>query len=323
MGMVIDNEEEAFVVLKQALEGRFEGQVIVPEFHNWPVITFRYSGERYHGTLTPSMMKGLIEIQEGLNRTFASLVYEHNDARHLRDDERSSIEYTAKVEEGSSLVTIDLSTMATQLVNQMAAKMTGTELVIVALAGMAVWGAKAAYSKYLDTKTRQRELDIQHKMSANMVENTRILTEAITRDQRLPAILSLADNARHTLIRGATTADAVELNGEALDHGTVMSLAQARRERARSVQLNGNYYIRMVDTSHPDMVKLKVESVLNGQLFSATFMDETLEHRHIELLQRAEWNREKVFLAINGSELRGQVTSAEVLSVAEAQADIA
>lgn len=321
--MRISTEEEAFVMLKQALEGKFENQVVVPVFNNWPVITFKYTGERFHGTLTPSMMKGMIEIQDGLNRTWASLVHDHGDARHLRDDERSSIEYTAKVEEGSSLITIDLSTMATQLVSQMAAKMSGTDLVIISLAGLAVWGTRAAYFKYLDTKVRERELDNHLTGTKLMVENTRILANALTHDPRLAHIQSLADNARHTLIRSAIAADAVELNGEELDRATVASLAQSRRERAHPVQLNGNYFIRMVDTSHPEMIKLKVEDIHSGTAIYATFMDETLEQRHIDLLKHAEWTRDCVYLAMNGTELRGQITSAEVLSVEAARVDIA
>lgn len=320
--MRVSSEEQAFEVLKRALAGEFDNQVVALEFQNWPVITFRYEGPRFHGTLTPSMMKGLIEIQDGLNRTWASMVHGHGDARHLRDEERSSIEYNAKVEEGSSLVSIDLSAIATQLVNQMATKMTGTELLILGVTGMAIWGGRTAWNKYLDTKIRERELDNERARAADEVERTRILTQALTRDDRLPVIQSLADNSRHTLIRAAAVADAVELNGERLDHQTVASLAQARRERARSVQLNGNYFIRMVDTTQPDLVKLRIENTVTGQIFLATFLDETLEHRQIQLLKDAEWGRHKVYLAINGSELRGQITTAEVLSVDEMRAEI-
>jgi hypothetical protein len=69
------------------------------------------------------------------------------------------------------------------------------------------------------------------------------------------------------------------------------------------------------DWEQDNEVRLKISNADNKREFYASFKDESLGGEQIELLKAAEWNRDYVYLSINATELRGEVTTATIIGV--------
>ncbi|WP_210544312.1 hypothetical protein [Chromobacterium violaceum] len=70
-------------------------------------------------------------------------------------------------------------------------RMTGTEILILFVAWLIIWGAKTAYAKRLDAKIREQELAVQHAWAEASAEHARFVSRwaarAASRPKTLPA----------------------------------------------------------------------------------------------------------------------------------------
>ncbi|WP_186150175.1 hypothetical protein [Burkholderia gladioli] len=136
--------------------------------------------------------------------------------------------------------------------------------------------------------------------------------------QKEPAVAAAQvdfDDARNTLIKSVGDARHLAVNDVTIDRQTARTLATSKRTASKEAQLNGTYMIMSVDLRQQDYVKLRVQNAQDGKEFSATFQDDSLDKAQIGLLQEAEWGRTPVYLSINATILRGEVTSAGIISV--------
>lgn len=68
--------------------------------HNLEPLHIKLIGSQFHGSLTSSVMKGLIELQEGINRSYCLAKYGNADLRQLTDTELQKLELVVSIEEG-------------------------------------------------------------------------------------------------------------------------------------------------------------------------------------------------------------------------------
>ncbi|MFD2271798.1 hypothetical protein ACFS07_13200 [Undibacterium arcticum] len=100
-----------------------------------------------------------------------------------------------------------------------------------------------------------------------------------------------------------------------MDNATAKVIGITKRSEAQEVQLNGTYLITATDLRHPNEIKLRIKRVSDSKEFMASFLDHSLQQDQIKMLQSAEWDRQPVYLSINAHSLRGEITTATVISV--------
>lgn len=127
---VIRNEEDAFKLIDAALKKELGSEPVVLNFDNWPKISIRLTGEGYDSTITPDMASGLIELQHAMNRSYARIVHRSSNSRALTIEERDSIKFKAKVNQGSSLIEVDLGEWAGKVFTDMVERMSPEQLII-------------------------------------------------------------------------------------------------------------------------------------------------------------------------------------------------
>lgn len=169
--LIIASEEDAFRYLQIALDQALGDRPVNLEFKNWPLLSISMTGEGYDSTITPHMAQALVELQHAMNRTFARTVRGSSNPNVLTDAQKQSIEFKAKVEKGSSLVTVDLGEYASALAQGLVGKMDGAQLVMVALGSAVVAGSVVAY-KALDftAKLNTQTLTESHKEKLKAAE---------------------------------------------------------------------------------------------------------------------------------------------------------
>lgn len=315
----VNNEAEAFELIKAALNNQFANQNISLVFQNWPKIEIKLDGEGYDSTITPDLALALVELQRALNRTYISFIHGPHSTNRLSNIQRDDIQFKAKVESGSSVIKVDLGDFAAKLVETTVGKMSPDQVVISVLGVAAMAVGVIAYKAYLNANSEDKKItDTNRTMLAMNEQETaraKILADALTREPKLVYVKENFDIARNELIKGVADADHLSFNGVVVDNDTAKKIATTVRSVSNEIQLNGTYYVTETNLRKPDEIKLGLKRKQDGREFEASFHDNSLDGAQIELLKQAEWGRTTVFLSINATELRGKVTSATVISV--------
>lgn len=323
----ITSEKDAFDLIKKAINDEI-GDNLNIIFDGWPKLTIILEGSEYASTMTPSIMESLVEFQRGLNRTYVKLVYDEDDVRRLTAVEKQDLEFKAKVENGCTKINVDLQQFLRETVDKLMTKVDGKQVVVLCIVGMSLWVADSAIKSYFDaevkTKTVQEETIKATTLSQEETARMKILAQAVTNNSSLAAIQKDASNTTLNLLNGVSDADSIAVNGIHLNKQDAKVLARSPRVASTDIQANGNYYIQQVDTSHPDFTKIRVHWIEGNREFTARFMDQSLDQSQIKLLQEAEWSKPKkrVYLSVNATELRNQITTATIISVSPQKEEI-
>lgn len=320
MKLVVGSEDEAFNLLKRALENELADRPYHLEFDNWPVLSLRFVGEGYNSTITPQIAEALVELQHAMNRSYARLVRNAANSNVLTKDERQAIEFKAKVDKGSSLITVDLGDYAETLATVLAGKMTGTELVVTIL-GLAISGGSLlAYRAFLSARSQDKKVDQETQqlveMSAQETKRLQIFSDALARNPTLKASHEDFDNVRHDIVKSVGDANHLDVQGISLSREQARVISITPRTKPEEVQLNGNYRIVKLDWSKDDEVRISLfGSGAEQREFIASMRAHNLTPENIEKLKACEWDRKPIYLSVNAMVLRGAVTTATIVGV--------
>jgi hypothetical protein len=70
----------------------------------------------------------------------------------------------------------------------------------------------------------------------------------------------------------------------------------------------------VVDSTNPEVFRVKIRDTVSAEEFVALVQDETLENKHKALIQKAEWSKTPIDLTINATEVGGEIRKAIVMS---------
>lgn len=315
----IASEDAAFRQLRAALAGEFDGQPVQIEFKDWPMLTIRLEGDGYDSTVTPRIAEALVDLQSAMNRTYARFVRGTAHSNVLTREQRQSIELKAKVEKGSSLLTVNLGEYANTLLAGVAGKMDGTQLVVTAIGLAVTAGSVVAYKSFLKARSEDKKVELvtQERIALSQ-EETKRQAEFHRAVAKVPA-LGFAqedfDEARHSLVKGVGDADTLKVQGVPLTNAEAMAIAATPRAKSQDVQLNGNYRVDKLDWTKPGEVRISVWSTDESLDFTAKLNTETLTDDQKERLKASEWDRQIVYMSINATRLRGEITTATIVGV--------
>lgn len=320
MKKTIKNEKDA-ITLITALIAKEIGDDVEIEFASWPTIKLDLKGDDYDSSINPSLMEGLIKVQQGVNRSYAKIVHSQPDARHLKDEEKQQLEFMAKVSQGSSKIEVDLSGFAQKLIRDLVGRTTPLNAALYSVVGAALWASTTMAKSYIAEQAEKSEsadaAPDQLGLSPEEAENRKILQRAIQRRPDLQQIREDAKEANVALLRGCAGATTVLFNGIKLKQEQTRAILRSTRAESVEQQINGNYRILGVDTSKPDEIRIKVRYLENEREFFAKFRDDSLNREHVAALQKAEWSKTQVYLSVNARVVRGEVTTATIVSATQ------
>ena len=317
--ITIKNEAEAFKHLEDALRGEFKGDAQNISFENWPLITIRLKGKGYNSTITSDVAESLVLLQQALNRAYAREVKQTTNARALTADEKRSIKFKAKVKQGSSLIEIDLGDFSQKLINALIDKMEPQQLIITILGIGLIGGGVLAYRSFLKHRSEdlKTQLEAQSRIALSQEETKRneILVKAITAKPQLGFAQQDFDDVRREVLKSAGDADSITVQGFELSNLDARRIAATPRTESEGVQLNGHYLIQKIDWTQPEEVRLWLSSTDEKLEFIASLKGESLTPNLRSKLQASEWERKRIHMSINGTRLRGEITTATIINV--------
>lgn len=104
---VIISDENLFQNLKELIENpeRFIGANV--EIGNIPPLEIKLKGDQFNHSLTTTVMKGLVEFQEAINRSYCIARYNSSNLKYLEDYERDKLELVIVVNSGCTELVAD------------------------------------------------------------------------------------------------------------------------------------------------------------------------------------------------------------------------
>lgn len=218
--------------------------------------------------------------------------------------------------------------------------MTGTEIVISVLGLGIIWGTAAVVKQIIRSRTDNKNIteSTKHALSMSQEETKKIeaVGNSMARIMQLAQAKSDVENIGQELLKSIRDASQTNTNSVSTDKQPVPEPSRDTREPSRDtyavprdtyaaprdiheaprdIQLNGRYSITEVSFKHEEAIKLQVRNRGSGQEFYATFQDNSLDRRQLSMLKDAAFEKKAIFMVINGTEVRGQITAASILEV--------
>ena len=311
----INNERDAWNLLERAIKDLLPDDTIQLAMGNWPEIHLKFSGAKFNSTITTSMMEAFIDLQKNIYRLYAKLQY--NEARSvlLTDDDRRALNIFVQVSPGSTETTIDLKDAFKKLVEGAINKMEAKHFVILAMIGALSYSANSMWKDYLNSQNEIKKAELHIALSTEETRRLQIFAEATKQVPHVNSLAAGANEFRNKVLKSAKSADSIEVAGQHISREQATNLVRSSRTQSEEVRLDGVYRIVKVDSSNPDYFKVYLVDK-DGKGFPAVLDDETItKAKNRELLQEAEWNKKTIRLMINGTKVRGDVTSARIIDV--------
>lgn len=320
---IIKNEDDAYEILKEVLKNEFDGSI---SLKGWPRLNVHLSGEQFHQSLTPSVMKGYIELQASLYKSYAATAYNDADARRLSRDEKESLEFTVSVQNGSAQLEVNLEETLKYLIDKVSGSMTSHDLLILLLGTGLLYTSGAVIKNFLNNRKtiRMKEIDKEERieslktienMSDKETQRTQLLVKAITKSQQLQAIEPHASDATSELLRSFSTAESTDIQGVRVEGDAIRELSLNARRKPEEAKFDGEYRVLRVDSSDPLVLRVRVRSEDDGEVIEAAVQDELMSQRNKAALQGALFTRQTIFLTVTGRLMDGKLKDAVIRQV--------
>lgn len=324
MSISIQSEEEAWDVLKQLIDGQIRVRSIDEiQLGGWVKSTIYIPENRYDSAMSPYMMKGWIDAQKALFRSYALVSKGAANGRLLTDAEKDQLEIIVTVKSGSSDQQTELNDVLKEVLVGAVDKMDPTTLAIVLIASALIWAGQSSLRSWLDNR---KEIKLAESNNAAMIKalstietvaqgdkaNAEAIQKALEMEPLLEGLKNEADEARHSLVRHASQSDAY-LNGVSIPANAAHALTTSSRSSSEDVRKDGVYYIRKVDTTVPDGFRVHLEAKDTGEVFQANVQEVLSSLTDREVIQEAEWSKAPVWLQVNAKLMRNQIVDARVL----------
>ncbi|MFA2970817.1 hypothetical protein KWE21_09345 [Acinetobacter pittii] len=332
--LIISNEEQAFDLLEAIADGKFNYNLSDIDFGNWSKLTIRLTGEKFHSSITPTVMKGLIEVQNGIYKSYCIMRYGTESTRQLTDEERKKLEILVIVTEGSALIEAFLGPIAEELAKGVFDNMPIETRVVLILLVLFGFGTYKAISTFMANKKeiRLKEIEESNKTEVEkeqlkaQLETIKLVTESHSKNlETLAKIVEKHPNAKkvseviqdsqESLIRSVVAAepDSIEIQGANIPVAAAEVLVTNTRHQWLETRLDGEFRILQIDSSNAANLKIKIMGN-NAIEHTATLQDDTMDKRHLDLISKALMDRAKLFLSINAKKLGDSIKDITIIA---------
>lgn len=320
LNIVIRNEQDAYDFLRKIYEKELGDDVskLHIQFEGWPNVQVKLTGKKYQSTITPSIMKAFLKLQDGLYKAYALAVYA--DSKHrLTDKEKKSLELVIKVSQGSSDFFDNLDINET--LNNLLQNMNSEHLLVAIIFGLLCYLGRDCYQFYLDSKKEAQAAELMANSKKESEEHLERMTDKLLAEQKAnrefmqsliqqkPELEEIAIEARETqreFFKQVSDADKIEIQGitvtgeEAKKLGTKPRMPPARQ--FNEIRLDGMYRIINVNTELESGFKVKIRNESSGQELIAEVQEGTFEEEYKQAIQNGTFEKRPVELTINAKQ---------------------
>lgn len=188
-----------------------------------PGIKLHIKGKRFDSTISTTLMRSMLKLQEGIYRQYS--IYKYGEIRRLSPEESAMLELYVKVDEGSSWLEIDVKPIIEAISEKIKKMNTKQFLAGVAIVSVATTICVVSTNAF-DYKRKIKELEIQ---SESMTEIQRIAVQA-----QIESIKATTNFYKE--ISKQTGTNEIEINNEKIDVYAIKKLTSSPREKKQNSQ---------------------------------------------------------------------------------------
>lgn len=313
--IIIDSEDKAFEVLQETLKS---SNYLAPkniDFSKWHTLAIKYKGQPFHGTINSDIASAIVQLQSHIYNCYALLIGKQS-ATELTAEQKKSLQLVVEVKKGSSDLEADLLGILNNFLQAAVDKMTGEQITIVVIVfALSILGY-VCYKLYVNKKLEESQSKERLNMSELELEKIKAVMQLKSTSPIVEAMSDGMDDVRQGFIKAALEADNLSLQGVKIEEPIIKKISGRKpRQTSKEVQLNGQYQIFGSNFSGPDEIRFDLQNFDqgNGRTFVATISNDDLTEEFKKKLQQAEWDRTKIYLAINATILRDKVISARII----------
>ncbi|TNH04505.1 hypothetical protein FHQ26_01500 [Testudinibacter sp. TR-2022] len=318
--IIIQNEQDAYDLLRKLYHEEV-GDVsqLNLEFSGWPQINVRLTGENYKSTITPSIMKAFLKLQDGLYQAYAVALYGKN--KRLSDQEKQSLELVIKVGTGSSKFDDNENINWTSLFGRLIDKMPSKYLLIALLTGIIMYFGESYQHNYYENLKHERETQVKSEHEKNLLdamklqselsreaikENTALVKQVLDFYPLLQEVAIKVNETKEEFLKQAanTGADSIELQGTKLSGEQAKILGNKPRtiSELEPIKLDGMYRILTVNTEVKSGFKVKIRNEISGIELLAEVKDTTFDSKFKQAIENGTFEKRPVELVINAQQ---------------------
>ena len=329
--ITISNELDAINFFESYLE---HPELINPDsilVEGWDKFRIHLTGDKFHNSITPSVMKGIIDLQQSLYEAFALAVYNDKNVSRLTKAQKKHLEIQVVITEGSTNLDIDINALFMGFVNETVGKMTAGQAMLIFVFFITAYFGQSSWKSWMDKKQaiREKELDTetQKHLVDSLSENNRrvvdVLEKVAASNEKARAIYAQSDETRNRLVRSTRYADEININNLTEITGErAEELTRQPRLGWEVVRLDGRYRLLAVNSSSTLERKVKIRNLETGREITASLEDNTLDNQHLQRLGSAEWGLHPATLKVKAKMKLDQVKDAVIISVDNIEEDI-
>ncbi len=159
---------------------------------NLEPLRIKLVGSQFNGGLTYSVMKGLVELQEGINRSYCIAKYKENDLRCLTNDEIKQLELIVTLEKGSTDIIGNLAELTSNL-NKLLKDMSPTQKTYIIMAiifgvmGYFAWDRWLEHEKHINDNQTKIALEQERTKQLDSAQKNVIEAFKLGQEQALPS----------------------------------------------------------------------------------------------------------------------------------------
>jgi len=309
--VVIRSEDDAWHWLERATRGGVPDRIRL-RFDGWPVFALDVQGRDWHSTVPTRVMPSLLEVQKDINRAYANVQYQEPNLRRLRDEEKDDLEIVVKVEEGSSKLSADLCVQLTKITEAAMNRMSGTEITVTVLGLALTLVSSVMFRQWLAARKEDRQAEQQVALSTQETERLRIITDAMNKRPEVRSFGEDVDATRNRLLKATKPGDVMAVSDVTVSAEEAREIVQTERERARDVEIEGEFRILGNRTDKTDGFRISVRRVTD-ELTLVADVPIQLDYAQQQVIGVAEWSKGKVRLIVEAEMLRENFTRAVVV----------
>lgn len=313
---IIKSEDDAWDLMEKLLLEEGPTDFIKISFNKWPNLEIKLDGEHFNSSITPKVMESFIALQKGINSTYTLLRHNTGKSRNLTNEERHALEVVVKVNPGCSDLRAFLDLPLSKIAEGVVTNMNGSEMVIAILGCAALYAGTTCFKSYLQNQKEKKDSDTLISMTNQETKRMEIFSQALQQSPQLKTINTEAEDVYNSILKGAATAKSIQVAGLKLAKSEVTEILRTSRTKSQDTQLNGEYKVLAVDSANPDHYKVDLEFE-DGREFTARLDQQFLatKEQNRKYIESALWDRSSIYLLVNATELRGDVTKATIIDV--------
>ncbi len=317
MDIVIRNEAEAWEWLNRGLEGEIDtDEPINIRFDGWPTLDLKFTGHDFDQSVPTRVMPPLLDAQREIHRLYCQLAYGQQNLRKLTNEDRDRLELNIRVEKGSSDYSTNLSDVLNEAIKSAVSNMDSVHILIASLSVGLMWASNVAWKNWLQKKERDKEVESRIRMSELEKEKLEILSKSQREIHYIKDLSKGVDDFRNDSLHKMKPNDTFSVPDSEIDVDGRYAAEITHKPREKSVEkrIDGEFTILSVISGDTKGFRLKVKRVLDDTSIHVTIPPGTLSSEQKNILKDNEWAKKPVLLEINAKELRGQITSATLVS---------